>query len=55
MNAGQQWVAFTTILVKEVRRFMRIWQQTLLPPAITIALYYICMAIGVIPRQPISF
>ena len=35
------WIAFSTILVKEVRRFMRIWQQTLLPPAITMTLYFI--------------
>ncbi|MDF1763262.1 MAG: ABC transporter permease [Oleibacter sp.] len=36
-----QWVAFKTIVVKEIRRFMRIWQQTLLPPAITMTLYFI--------------
>jgi|TARA_B110000211_G_scaffold169477_1_gene191194 ABC-2 type transport system permease protein len=36
-----QWIAFQTIVVKEVRRFMRIWQQTLLPPAITMTLYFI--------------
>ena len=36
-----QWVAFKTIVIKEVRRFMRIWQQTLLPPAITMTLYFI--------------
>ncbi len=36
-----QWVAFKTIVVKEVRRFMRIWQQTLIPPAITMTLYFI--------------
>lgn len=36
-----QWVAFSTIVIKEVRRFMRIWQQTLLPPAITMTLYFI--------------
>lgn len=35
------WIAFSTILVKEIRRFMRIWQQTLLPPAITMTLYFI--------------
>jgi len=35
------WVAFTTILIKEVRRFTRIWAQTLLPPAITMALYFV--------------
>ncbi|WP_300425296.1 ABC transporter permease [Thalassolituus sp.] len=36
-----QWVAFQTIVTKEIRRFMRIWQQTLLPPAITMSLYFI--------------
>ncbi len=35
------WIAFQTIFVKEVRRFMRIWPQTLLPPAITMVLYFI--------------
>jgi ABC-2 type transport system permease protein len=41
MNLKSQWVAFETIVVKEIRRFMRIWVQTLLPPAITMALYFI--------------
>lgn len=36
-----QWVAFKTIVEREVRRFMRIWIQTLVPPAITIALYFV--------------
>src|SRR5690606_10896338 len=35
------WIAFTTILTKEVRRFTRIWPQTLLPPGITMALYFV--------------
>ena len=35
------WVAFVTIFIKEVRRFMRIWPQTLLPPAISMVLYFI--------------
>lgn len=35
------WVAFYAILSKEVRRFTRIWVQTLLPPAITMVLYFI--------------
>jgi ABC-2 type transport system permease protein len=38
---GEQWIAFVTIIRKEVRRFLRIWTQTLLPSAITIALYYV--------------
>lgn len=41
MNSSEIWVAFTTILVKEVRRFMRIWPQTLVPPVITVTLYFI--------------
>ncbi len=34
-------VAFKTILGKEIRRFLRIWQQTILPPAITMSLYLV--------------
>ena len=38
MNA---WVAFQTLVIKEVLRFSRIWVQTVLPPAITTALYFV--------------
>ncbi|PKM22358.1 MAG: ABC transporter permease [Gammaproteobacteria bacterium HGW-Gammaproteobacteria-14] len=41
MNMRYQWVAFCTILSKEIRRFTRIWAQTLLPPAITMTLYFV--------------
>ena len=41
MNFSQQMVALKTIAVKEYLRFIRIWIQTILPPAITIALYFI--------------
>ena len=34
-------VAFNTIFTKEIRRFMRIWPQTLLPPVITMSLYFV--------------
>lgn len=34
-------IALMTIIVKEVRRFTRIWPQTLLPPAITTSLYFL--------------
>ena len=34
-------VAFWTIFAKEIRRFARIWPQTLLPPAITTSLYFL--------------
>ncbi|MFA6024336.1 MAG: ABC transporter permease [Candidatus Gracilibacteria bacterium] len=41
MNLKGQWIAFTTIVRKEVTRFMRIWVQTLLPPVINQILYFI--------------
>ena len=41
MNRAIQWEAFKAIVAKEIRRFMRIWVQTLVPPAITIALYFV--------------
>jgi ABC-2 type transport system permease protein len=34
-------VALRTIVIREVRRFTRIWPQTLLPPAITMVLYFV--------------
>ncbi len=34
-------IALRTIVFREINRFMRIWPQTLLPPAITMALYFI--------------
>lgn len=41
MNIRSHSIAFQTILIKETLRFLRIWIQTLLPPAITTALYFI--------------
>lgn len=41
MSLQEQWIAFLTILQKEIKRFTRIWIQTLLPPAITMILYFV--------------
>lgn len=41
MNLKEQLIALNTIVTKEIRRFMRIWVQTLIPPAITIVLYFV--------------
>ena len=41
MTPYQIWIAFITIVVREVRRFTRIWPQTLLPPAVTMTLYFV--------------
>jgi ABC-2 type transport system permease protein len=37
----QQWVAYQTIVIRELKRMMRIWTQTVLPPAITTVLYFL--------------
>ena len=46
MTSTEKLNAFLTIIRKEVERFTRIWLQTLVSPAIMIALYFV--TIGVI-------
>ena len=41
MTIQTEWVSFATIVRKEARRFVRIWSQTLLPPAISMTLYFV--------------
>lgn len=41
MSAEQQLIALLTITRKEIKRFLRIWVQTLIPPVITMALYFV--------------
>ena len=41
MKTAQKITALKTILSKEVMRFLRIWVQTLVPPAITMTLYFV--------------
>lgn len=50
MNWKENYIAFMTILRKEVSRFMRIWQQTILPPVITTSLYFIIFGNLIGPR-----
>ncbi|MDF0533193.1 ABC transporter permease [Shewanella sp. A32] len=38
---GLYFIAFKSIVIKEITRFTRIWIQTLLPPAITMTLYFL--------------
>ena len=40
MSVKALWIAFMGLFVKEVIRILRIWPQTLLPSAITMALYF---------------
>lgn len=41
MNLKRNWVGLKTIVTKEVIRVIRIWIQTIVPPAITMTLYFI--------------
>lgn len=41
MSGKQYYIAFSSILHREIVRFMRIWVQTLIPPAITMTLYFV--------------
>ncbi|NOZ10447.1 MAG: ABC transporter permease [Gammaproteobacteria bacterium] len=50
MRTRQTFVAFKTILFKELMRFTRIWVQTILPPAITMVLYFIIFGNLIGPR-----
>lgn len=57
-NLARQKVAFYTVINKEVRRFFRLWQQTLLPPMITMFLYFLIFGelvgskVGAVHNQP---
>ena len=50
MNFAQRWIAFRTLLIKEIRRILRIWPQTLLPPVITMSLYFVIFGKMIGPR-----
>ena len=50
MNTREKLVALKAIAIKEVLRFSRIWIQTVLPPVITTALYFIIFGNLIGPR-----
>ena len=41
MNLTRNWIGLKTLVRKEIVRIMRIWIQTIVPPAITMTLYFI--------------
>lgn len=43
-------VAYTTIVIKEITRFTRIWMQTLVPPAVSMTLYFVIFGNLIGPR-----
>ncbi|HUT39905.1 MAG TPA: ABC transporter permease [Gammaproteobacteria bacterium] len=50
MNTREKLIALQTIVTKETLRFARIWVQTVLPPAVTTALYFIIFGNLIGPR-----
>lgn len=48
--AARHAVALQTIVIKELSRFLRIWLQTILPPAITMGLYFVIFGNLIGPR-----
>jgi len=41
VSARSYWIGYQTIVIKEITRIVRIWAQTLIPPAITMTLYFV--------------
>ena len=41
MRASRHFIPFSTIVIKEITRFMRIWIQTIIPSAVSMTLYFI--------------
>jgi ABC-2 type transport system permease protein len=39
--ARAEWVGFSTIVIREFSRIVRIWGQTLVPPTVTATLYFV--------------
>jgi ABC-2 type transport system permease protein len=50
MDIRHQYVAFSTIVRREITRFMRIWMQTIVPPAVTTTLYFLIFGKLIGPR-----
>jgi len=50
MSPTAQYHAFRTLMAKELRRFLRIWVQTVLPSGITTALYFLIFGGLIGPR-----
>src|SRR5450631_4132329 len=40
-RARAEWVGFTTIIIREFNRIVRIWGQTIVPPVVTATLYFV--------------
>ncbi|MCW5589221.1 MAG: ABC transporter permease [Legionellales bacterium] len=37
----RQWIAFCTLTIAQIKRIFRLWSQTVLPPVVTMTLYFL--------------
>jgi ABC-2 type transport system permease protein len=40
-RARSEWIGFSTIVIREFNRIVRIWGQTIVPPTVTATLYFV--------------
>jgi len=40
-RAAAEWIGFKTMIIREFSRIVRIWGQTIVPPAVTATLYFV--------------
>jgi ABC-2 type transport system permease protein len=40
-RAHAEWIGFSTIIIREFNRIVRIWGQTIVPPVVTATLYFV--------------
>ena len=50
MNPAETFWALATLIIRETRRFLRIWTQTLVPPMVTVSLYFAIFGTLIGPR-----
>ena len=50
MRKNEVLVGLVTLIRKEIKRFLRIWVQTLVPPAVTMSLYFVIFGSLIGPR-----
>ena len=43
-------ISLITLIRKEIKRYLRIWIQTLVPPAVTMSLYFVIFGSLIGPR-----
>ena len=43
-------ISLITLVRKEIKRYLRIWVQTLVPPAVTMSLYFVIFGSLIGPR-----